>query len=299
MSTPLFIVEEHHEAFIAWAYAFQQGIISGPCQLLHFDDHSDLNTPVFHTSINHLLQQPLQAIRELVYDEMRIDTFILPAAYLGLISDVVWIRQDMPMPLDTLMYIRSFNGDGKKITAGKINPGNNTPGLQLMQYAKIATPGFDTYAIKPNTDILLDIDLDYFSCQEDPYSNNEVIIEITASEYHDFIGNKYHYLRYLVNSIKAVQKNDDFFYIINHFPDSYPSNREVTAVEITKRIDLFAESLQAKGIRPTMITVCKSGHSGFTPPHQVDSILQQVLDKLNGLYDVQLTDVIHTPHPTC
>jgi hypothetical protein len=290
----MFVIEEHHEAFIVWAYAIRKGIISPGCQLLHFDDHSDLSAPVFNTSVNNILEMPLEEIKEFVYEQMRIDTFIIPAVYLGIINEIAWVRQDMSVPLNTDMFVRSFNEEGKKLIAGKAGPNNQQ--LRPFRYSKMSAPQFDSFEVNDNG-VLLDIDLDYFSCTEDPYSKNTVIIEITENEYNEFAANKYHYLRYLVSSIKAVQKGTSYYYIINHFKDIYPSSREVMEQEIEDRIHIFTESLLRKKIRPELITICNSAHSGFTPSDQVEFIRGKLLNSLHELFELEPTDFNHYTLP--
>lgn len=52
---PTFIIEEHHEAFIAWNYAVQKGLIPPTGNtLFHVDEHSDMGMPRFNRSIHEL-----------------------------------------------------------------------------------------------------------------------------------------------------------------------------------------------------------------------------------------------------
>jgi hypothetical protein len=45
-TVPLYILEEHHEAFLIWNYARQKGIIPEiNNSLFHFDSHSDMGIP--------------------------------------------------------------------------------------------------------------------------------------------------------------------------------------------------------------------------------------------------------------
>ena len=47
-----FIIEEHHEAYIVWNYAIQQGLIPATGNtLFHVVEHSDVGTPQFNISL--------------------------------------------------------------------------------------------------------------------------------------------------------------------------------------------------------------------------------------------------------
>ena len=90
---PIFIVEEHHEAFFIWRYAILQQMIPRTGNaLLHVDEHSDLNLPTLSTSLKELgpdLRDTLSFIRQ----NFGISEFILPAVYQGLFNEIYWMRR--------------------------------------------------------------------------------------------------------------------------------------------------------------------------------------------------------------
>ena len=91
--TPLFIVEEHHEAFFVWNYCINKELIQ-PSQncLLHVDFHSDFNIPKLTSSID-TLNGSLQRIFDFTYNELSISDFIIAAVYQEIFNQVIWIDQ--------------------------------------------------------------------------------------------------------------------------------------------------------------------------------------------------------------
>ena len=120
---PTFIIEEHHEAFIVWNYAIQKGLIPPTGNtLFHVDEHSDMGTPRFNSSINGL-NGDINTIKDFTYKELNIASFIMPAIYKGIFNQIHWIKQKHRM-LEVKheeMYIRSYNQLGKKMISGKIS----------------------------------------------------------------------------------------------------------------------------------------------------------------------------------
>ena len=88
-----FIVEEHNEAFYIWKYAIAEGLLrpSGNC-LLHVDEHSDMGTPRFNTSIKKL-NGNMADVKAFTYKELGIADFIIPAVYLDIFNRVFWVKQ--------------------------------------------------------------------------------------------------------------------------------------------------------------------------------------------------------------
>ncbi len=90
---PLYILEEHHEAFIAWNHAIKnEWIPAKDNHLFHVDEHSDMATPRFNDSIHSLGNaEGLEHIRDFTYRELNIASFIMPACYQRIIKKVYFI----------------------------------------------------------------------------------------------------------------------------------------------------------------------------------------------------------------
>lgn len=288
MEINAFIVEEHHEAFIVWSHALKTGQLSKNSSLLHFDDHADFRTPIFERTINDLFDKSMEVIHDFVYGEMKIDTFIAPAIYLGLFNEFTWIKQGQKKSSAAEMYIRSFNNQGKKLLLANTRADGYE--MKPFKYAKLPSSIFRSLPDSPAQGVALDIDLDYFSCCENPSMSNSVVIEITESEYMDFVSNKYHYLHFVTGHIRAVNDNGNFFYIINGYNEKYASEREVKQEVISERIDEFINDLSFKNIKPDIITICRSRFSGFTPEHQWEYIESKLTSELSGLYQIRIKE---------
>lgn len=119
---PLYIIEEHHEAYSVWLKAAKQGIIDSHSNILiHVDDHSDMSPAMLNREVLGLDAED-QAIDQFVYDELNIASFIVPACYIGLISEVYWIKQKHKKPGKKVnkLFVRSYNKKRKKTDYGSI-----------------------------------------------------------------------------------------------------------------------------------------------------------------------------------
>jgi len=284
MKKNVYIIEEHNEAFYVWLAARRSGLIGNNNLLLHFDDHSDFRYPVINADISQLDITDDKKVELFVRRELTIDSFIVPAIYLGLISEFCWIRQDVEKTSSRQMYVRTYNNGGKYFMQGN-GPSGSKIACVNFQYIKTGTAGFCNCGFNEEMPVLLDIDLDYFSCCENPYIQNEIVIEITEQEYSGFVGNPYHYLHFICARAEAVRHNDAYFYILNGVQQKYQSKREVDADLIIKRIRGFVNDLVEKKIDPSLVTICRSRHSGFTPCEQWQFIENNLLSALGMAYE--------------
>ncbi len=287
-----YIIEEHHEAFIIWNHAIINGIISpeGNC-LFHVDEHSDMDIGYrqFNNSINNL-NSDIKEIVNFTYEDLKINSFIIPSVYRGIFNQVYWIRQvhvkNKIRPIK--LYVRSYNQAGYKLVSGKCK--NLT-----SNFNDVDRKEFDYYLITDDRlpfkrKVVLDIDLDYFSCIDFPIE--DIKIEITEDEYNLFRSDKYHRLNYITNTkIEPYSENGKYYYVINQFKEKYPSRHYVNEDEITKRINKFINVLKEKNIKPSLIDICRSKHSGYTPSDQVEFIQEQLLKSLSNLYNIEIRDL--------
>jgi hypothetical protein len=293
-----FIVEEHNEAFYVWNYCVARKIIPDHGNvLLHVDEHADMNIPRFNTSLT-TLGDSLTGLKRFTYAEVGIATFIVPTLFQGYFKKVFWIKQQHQTPnrRARAMYVRSYNSEGKKLLTGRLTPAwrekSRHPESDLMLFDYYLRT-LDTLPATRRT--VLDIDLDYFSCSGNPNELKEISVEITARQYADYQANPYHRTRYIGPRVTVEQVGKRYFLHFNRFgevyADTYPFTLKVDEGAIKQRVVAFIDKLAQRRVRPRLITVCRSRHSGYTPADQWQFIEEQLLDGLNSLYPVETISI--------
>lgn len=284
---PLFVIEEHHEAFRVWHQAIAEGYMpsEGNC-LLHVDEHDDMEGGQFRESLL-FLNGDLKKVEKFTYEELNIANFIIPACYCGIVNRIYWVRQNRKTAGEsTRMYVRSYNQAGKKLIFGKARPLGESCAIydrRLFDYSFISVE-----AMPSLKKVILDIDLDYFSCVRNPRVSNETKIEITKDEYDSFILNRYHRLNYLgLTKVEAICEEEKCYYVINNFEEVYPSDLEVDEAEIKRRIENLVFFLQEKEIYPVLIDICRSRYSGYTPQDHWEYIENTLIGELSKVYKLE------------
>ena len=296
---PTYIIEEHHEAFIVWHHVIQQGYIaSSGNTLFHVDEHSDMGCPRFNSSINDLNGEHDKVI-EFTYSELSIADFIIPSIYKGYFDKIFWVRQNhrSKKRKSVNMFVRSYNRDGKRLLSGKINDLVRTDDLQTYEsdtdFQKFKYNLRTIDQIPSGLNVVLDIDLDYFSCSGNPTELEELYIEITKDEYDTFINNRYHRIHYMNigRKIKVEKYYDKYYYVINDFEEIYPNKLRVDNDVIIERIKYFIDKLTNKKVVPKIICICRSRYSGYTPTDQWELIERELLSRLQEKYKISIKHI--------
>lgn len=282
-----YIIEEHHEAFLVWNLAKEYGIITPQRNvLLHVDEHSDLGTPRCKKSILDL--KTLEDIEAFTYTNLKIGNFIVPAVYQGLIDSIYWIKQKHRETKSYQRYVRSVNTQGKKFVVMQTLPeGINLTNddVQVFQVYKQEIANLDC-----PKEVILDVDLDYFSSQ-DPTESIDVFIEITEKEYNEFKKNRYHQINFFGRHVEAIKHKNQYFYAFNNYEEIYASPFKQDNDVIVERMNNFIQGLEIMDIKPSLITICRSAFSGYTPSDQCKFIQKLLLKGLHSLYDLNIHQV--------
>ncbi|OAB79889.1 peptide arginase, FlmR/OhkR family [Cochleicola gelatinilyticus] len=284
---PIYILEEHNEAFPVWIKTINNFDLSKRGHtLLHFDDHSDMTTLRVNTPMRSVFDWSYNQLETFARDELTIASFIKAASFVGIFKNVVWCKVDAGREVSSKYFITSYNNDYKNLLSGTET--KNNPLLEfdheVVSYTKLGVKHLEN---KKYGDVLLDIDLDYFSCNIQPENNKEIIIEVTQEEYNNFKSDPYHPIRFISNTVMTRSVEDSYFLIINYYKDVFPSPRRVSETLIKDRIDTFINTLKSLNINPLLITVCRSVKSGYTPKDQWKFIEKEVLLGLNKLYNLK------------
>ncbi len=286
---PFAILEEHHEAFFVWEWAKKTGFLtSEPHLLLHIDTHADMKPPVLRTAIG-TIPGDTKKLKRFVHDELGIDTFIVPALYRGFFDEVVWLLQPGPQfvkPAPQKLYVRTFEEKGQVFVIGP-----ETPGLDTGNLLQKRIPfRFETRTLqepfKTKKKIILDIDLDYFSCETHPSLGKR--LEITRAEFLRIKRNPYHFLRLHQECHPFQEKGRYYVQLGPHERETLPPGAwKVSEEKIRERIGVLCRWLSTHKINPVLIHLCRSRHSGFTPEDQWRFIEKELIVALKRGYSLR------------
>jgi UPF0489 domain len=286
---PLAIVEEHHEAFYVWNYAVRKGWLqSSGYTLLHVDAHADILLPRLRRPLSSI--GDLADLAEFTYRELDISDFIWPAMYQGLFDRYLWLKYRHRFSAGgwRSIAIQSKNVTSTEFRLTELNglPVANSPDARIVEYAPITTRD----VIKTDQPIVLDLDLDYF-CSNDYPDLPQRELEITKQTFDEFTNNRYHFLRISpADKISACERNGGYYLVYNdYYPDD--SGRGDQRAQASERVEDFGRWLERCKIEPSLIVICRSFHSGYTPGRLCDDIQREVITILEGLYSVAQTSI--------
>lgn len=288
---PVYVVEEHHEAFCVWQRAAAAGVIAPEGNtLLHVDEHSDMSLP--------RLGRPLKSIAgpddlvRFTYGELDIGNFIWPSIYLGTFNRVCWmrLRHKGGSPWQR-MTVCGRNADATEfITGGSLagTPYENAPDARSMEFSQITTA--DT--LRTDQPVVLDIDLDYLYCNDYPdYSGRE--IEISPEAYRLFHADRYHFLRITPGSdVSAEERAGRYFLVFNQYGrERTPLTAGTVEPAVRERVAALMQFLERHAVNPPLVTICRSVHSGYTPATHAAFIEETMLAALDAAYGIDIVPI--------
>jgi hypothetical protein len=284
---PLVLVEEHHEAFYVWNYAALKGWIpSANNTLLHADSHADMALP--------RLRQPLCSVADLtdlldfVHRELDISSFIWPAVYAGMFNRVLWLKPQH----------RTSSGGWRPILVSSKNerhteflltsfdatqPQTCPPGARLMHFCPVTPQEY----LATEQPIVLDIDLDYFCCNEYPLASFREV-EITHQSFDEFQANPYHVLRMSPAMKVSAIRRAGRYYLLFYDYQADGHGRTKGNSDFRATLSSFCRYLACYSVAPPLIVVCRSMYSGYTPAEHVEDLQREVLEGLGHLYSLRV-----------
>ena len=284
MEIPVFIVEEHHEVFPIWHEAVRLGQMprSGSL-LLHVDEHSDMSLPRLRKPLPRIGSE-LSELKEFAYTELDIGNFIWPAVYQGIFAKVCWIRASHKSTTWQSMKICAKSPDGCEFITGSSlihTAYEKAADQRTMEYELLTTandfPGSESWA--------LDIDLDYLCCNSFPDLGQRVL-EISKAEYNEISSNVYHFLR-ISPGMKVSWEQSGGRYLLRFNYSARSVAPEYNPDQIQTRLEALLLWASGAPTRPSLVTVCRSVHSGYTPRAEADRIQQLVVDRLEEIWPLR------------
>ena len=286
---PLFVVEEHHEAFFIWQLAIRDGLMPARGNtLLHVDEHADLEAPDLSQPVKEAVADLAQTY-EFTFNELSCSEFIVPALYLGSFDDLVWMSHSIHTS-DQLLVVNSANDQGGRtfeLRRFTIVNGRPAP-FDVDAYdghpARYRSQAVDE-CLPTLQNVVLDIDLDYFSCANRQSSVRR--IEVAKAEFESFRSNRYHFLRISQGNRVAMIEDDGRYFLRLDGRGGNSQPRRVSEAEIVRRVDRLADVLHQSHIQPRLIEIARSRFSGYTPGDQWPFIEGVVLERLASLYEYE------------
>src|SRR5262249_7681429 len=137
--------------------------------LLHIDEHADIAAPRLRSTLP-AIGSDLETIRRLVYEELACFEFIIPAIYQGIFGDVVWIHGRPPVKSDQLVVVRPQDRAGRSFALTAYNIVGGSPRAEDVRHGDGRAARYFVRTVDDivptNGAVVLDIDLDFFSCED-------------------------------------------------------------------------------------------------------------------------------------
>jgi hypothetical protein len=290
--TPIYVFDEHHEAFFWWETARAEGLIATPLDLFHVDAHEDMDRPRHFRQSVYFRGRPekgslAEYYRKFVSEELHISNFIIPAVLDGIVKNVYFIYPPWKKlrPGRTSMSVCSVFGEGQHLKYdARVKQGSQGDFDRVFPDSKVFRLfRRDITGIPSRRKVILDIDLDYFACRDSILNHMSYTLEVSREQFvnrgivlndptlpysrleMDFSETGGRYLARI--SFKKTPE-------VSHLPSKE---------EIRGDIEAFAKSLTHKGVRPAVVTISRSCHSGYCPEEYAEFVERELIDALREL----------------
>ena len=221
--------------------------------------------------------------RAFTYSALGIADFIVPALYKGLFSQMFNMKGLVKQPFSTeerLIRLR-----GKHV----LEPAKYIPFLHADKRRDGADGyGFYTYHEGALSDtgmlenVVLDIDLDYFCWDNSLSTTAPKRIEITKEAHEEFNENPYHPFRILPRALIRAEAENGKYYL--RYMEASTEEAPAEEKQIRTRIDHFFNWLGSQPWEPSLVTLCRSTHSGYLPRDRAELVEELVCEGLKRLW---------------
>jgi len=287
--TPVFLMDEHNDAFYSWNLFCECGYIPKENNyLLHIDHHDDKESGAYDADLTHM---PRTAAEALSFTDrcLGIADFIVPAIFQGLFSTLHTLKNVVPQSITDeqqciklistnrlicLKYIPFIHAEAKK---------NGDKNYKFFLYR---TGGMKSAGELNNADsLVLDIDLDYFCWDDSLKSVPEKRIEITRQAYEEYCSDRNHPFRLFPRKLVFAKEDNGRYFLV--YRENYRREPSVSNERIIKRIDCLLEWLDKTKVFPKAIDICRSSYSGYLPSDKAEFVEKNFLKRLGELYSLE------------
>ena len=288
MPIPLVAFEEHYEAFFVWHHARNAGWLAESKNiLLHVDEHADLRLPVSREQLP--ARHDAVAAARYSYTRLNISSFIWPTVYAGVFDKVYWLRRRHEASAGARSRVKlSFDPQRlplawTKSEHGALEPLQTTPSEVACEYTRFEPED----RFRPTAPLALDIDLDYFAVNE-PADRPVSRMRLEEAFAREVVENPYHWMR--VEGYPFRVEQDERGHWILVAVEEVPRRPRPPASQsqgIGDALRRFGAHLDESGLKPSLITICRSEYSGSTPTSLALQIEEGVRNLLTARYEVE------------
>ncbi len=291
-----YIIEEHHRALALWASEFRERPPASG--LLHVDAHADISPPVTADPLDwqRLQTLPPTELLQFIDQQIHIADFILAGVICGFFSQIFWLRPDFVgynnCWRETLSY-RSIADHATDFILKTTEKKVLTTADYTLPFPASAKDSLYYYGFQQSSSptipqgVILDIELDFFSCFKRPSVADK--IEISKEAYNNYNSSPYHFLKFHHNT-SCEEIDGRYFLVFNPWHRERFIQGGSTPLELRHRVKNFLSWLEVQNLCPSLISISRAVKSGFTPVAYAEYLEELLKEGLQKLYNCTFTD---------
>lgn len=273
-SVPVYLLDEHHEAFIAWWLHFKQISLPHSLTLIHIDEHADFGLPHLTLPIPTLFEN-LNKVELFVYKQLTIGTFLIPSAAAHFFSNLIWIRPSKELTEEAKEIHLGVSGSAPFLSFTSSGVDNASFQYSALTWDKAAS-NLEEW--------MLDICLDSFLCNE-KLTPEPFLLEITPAQFRLINKNNLNVWNMRYGSAARVLKRSKAYFF--ELDLSNWSSKEFidNSIHVDQRLNNLIMFLSKIERVPSVVTVSRSVMSGYVPRDQVEILENRVIAILMAAFN--------------